>query len=1262
MRRTRRLDPRAASAAVDRLRLQGLVLHQQGLGLDPLRGPGIDVEPGLDLGALLGVPPVVVTRPSDLLRLRFSFDNLRLDTVDGVLSLVRARQNAQARLIVDHPPQHLAEQAGLEEQGGITWPSRPVQVRLSTHSRLVFSVGSTSVPWTLEGLLQACLELPLVVAPNAAEPQLSVHETLPWVGVESGTLLRPSALAGLEAGALATTLSTWRRSVRAARVLDDRVGVADAVAAFAGMRAGGLVGEGLLEPVRLPRRRPTPKAPEDHHTSIELPWRMKLSPGVSGGWRHSTTPVDHGGRVELWHTRLGLRGGTDAAPEVRESGAWVRAIWARDFEQFPGALPGTGATYPAVEGWQDSPSFTGALSSARRMKLVHETANFDLLNRSEGRYVPPQVQVDHLMLTGLGGWLRSRLDVRHLPKPPLDIEEWQHVATGGRDHFVKIVETGILKPFGHRASLVTITERKLRAGEPGTPAYLLKRQFIVVREPTRSFTSQHDYLDDRGFADAPTPVTRRLDLVMPFASVTLLDATTPLLDARTAAGGGGLLPGFTDTFFPTVEGRPFGFRILAVDRLGHVVDYPGPLLFVSDGDHAARLPQVVKAYYDTTDPDRVQHRLAGQQVSYAPDTWQGQPLDTTLATSTMRWDLATDEVLGAATHGSRSAPMLRRAQVVVPSLSALAGRQEPITVRYPDHYASQGLVGNAAQVFLAVEGKPALSFSGQGQRSGGLVSPNLAITGLSGASGPIGGDLTKAVSGPTNAADFFGGLADSAKLFGVVPLAKLVASLLPGEFPRFVAEQVDRVGALQQDLARLVALGEQLPARVAAMAGGADAQAQAVADAAADVGDRAAAALQALAAYTPGGPFADRAGELAAALGDLAGKIDAATTLPPAVRADAGLVVRRLTEQVEDVAELVALLDAVANGLALPETVTARLHWSTELKAWPSPSAAVFLPRGPTARLDLAVEVQAPTKPGKEPSALATCSLSPFSLRLLGSVPFIALHVERIAFTAQTGRKTDVDVVFAGKDPVEFLGPLRFVKALEGLIPFDGFSDPPYLDVSDAGIRAGFDLALPDLPLGILNLTQMSLGAEVNVPFVGESLDFRFSFCTRERPFHLTVWLFGGGGFFAITVTPEECRILEAAFEFGACVSLDFGVASGSIEVMAGIYFRLKQGDSLLCGYFRLRGEVDVLGLISASLELYLEIGYEPDSKTAYGRAELTIEVEVLFFSTSVTIEVEKRFQGSDQDPPFTAVMGPAPGDPVDASPWADYCAAFAAV
>jgi hypothetical protein len=219
------------------------------------------------------------------------------------------------------------------------------------------------------------------------------------------------------------------------------------------------------------------------------------------------------------------------------------------------------------------------------------------------------------------------------------------------------------------------------------------------------------------------------------------------------------------------------------------------------------------------------------------------------------------------------------------------------------------------------------------------------------------------------------------------------------------------------------------------------------------------------------------------------------------------------------------------------------------------------------------------------------------------------------------------------------------------------------LDVNANGITASFSLALPNVAVGVLSLENIVLLASLRIPFIGDPLSFSFGFSTRENPFNLTVSLLGGGGFFGLELTPAGVKMLEAALEAGARLSIDLGVASGSVSAMIGIYFRIEKiSDSknqiLLTGYFRLRGEVDVLGLISVSITLTLELTYqaEPVNKL-YGRATLEIEIDIAFFSETVTVSCERRFAGSNGDPTFHQVMAPAG----DYRPWDEYVAAFAA-
>jgi hypothetical protein len=119
---------------------------------------------------------------------------------------------------------------------------------------------------------------------------------------------------------------------------------------------------------------------------------------------------------------------------------------------------------------------------------------------------------------------------------------------------------------------------------------------------------------------------------------------------------------------------------------------------------------------------------------------------------------------------------------------------------------------------------------------------------------------------------------------------------------------------------------------------------------------------------------------------------------------------------------------------------------------------------------------------------------------------------------------------------------------------------------------------------------------------------------------------------------------------------------------MIGVYLRLEAEAGSLTGYFRIRGEVDVLGLITASITLELALTYEFETGKMVGRASVTVEVEVLFFSGSVEISCERRLAGSNGDPTFAQVLGiapdgtvPDPGAPDGGVPaWSQYVAAFA--
>jgi hypothetical protein len=343
-----------------------------------------------------------------------------------------------------------------------------------------------------------------------------------------------------------------------------------------------------------------------------------------------------------------------------------------------------------------------------------------------------------------------------------------------------------------------------------------------------------------------------------------------------------------------------------------------------------------------------------------------------------------------------------------------------------------------------------------------------------------------------------------------------------------------------------------------------------------------------------------------------------------------------------------------------PDRVEASFEWSAEVTK--SDALKLMIPRAdeskPPTRLVMSGVVRTPRDPAKSATVEATAMLNNFKVNLFG---FVILWFEQLIFVARPGQKPDVTVELKnGDDAVTFGGPLEFVNELRKFIPSNGFSDPPALIVTPSGINASFTLNLPAIGVGIFALTNASLGAAFALPFDSRPASVKFYFSERQHPFSLTVSLLGGGGFFLIGVSARGVNEIEAALEFGAAVAIDLGVASGGVEIKAGIYFHWLEpvpdkGSIDLAGYVRIHGELTVIAIISVSLTFNLQLGYHKEGGAAsvYGEATLTVEIEILMFSAEVSVKCRKEFAGGEADPRFIDLI---PTQHV----WDDYCDAFA--
>jgi hypothetical protein len=650
-------------------------------------------------------------RPDDLLVLKLEARNLRLDTTDPKKPrLVVDKAAKPAFLIVTFPPQSIAEKAYFEVAANVTdnppFNQVPPPPPLGSANDPLDPAGK--VPARMTGPSRLVFQLPK----NLTSIPYRMDALLDWSKLE----LVVSATA---------------------------------------------LGKNLALPI------PKPSALE---TAIELPYRLILSPGSGVAWVNALRPVTHSGRTELWHTRLARipkGGGTGNNPPIFQEASPqkpipLRAIWSPDFIDHA-SLPSHAL---------DEVPFLGAMSPRDRAQIVILTSGvtgyFVLDSQHQASpWVPVPVQASRLMLSALGGWLTSRGrwsplpnyfveaggDIALLPQS-LDLGEWSHIATQGRDQYVRIVYEGFLYPFGHRASLVKVTERKVVPPDGGVvtspTAYLKQHMYIVVREPEKSY--------DPGAYDSE-------GREMPFYKrVRINTKVTPDLDKPVFISNA--------SFWVKVGGANFQFHLTGEDLAGSNIDFLAKMIFVSNSEtNVGAVGQSspansIKSQYLASGNERL-CEVRGRKVAYA-DPGAG---DTILKTTGLFFD--TQVLFGPPFPSAPFIPKLDQATISVPSLEQLLGTSDPVTIGYFPDYLSKNLDSNAG-VFAEILDATPPNVRFTADRAGGFATPNMLLKALSARKGLIAGDPADAAAGLIDPAAFFGNVQVEAKLFGTIPLGNLI--------------------------------------------------------------------------------------------------------------------------------------------------------------------------------------------------------------------------------------------------------------------------------------------------------------------------------------------------------------------------------------------------------------------------------------------------------------------------------------------------------
>ena len=402
-----------------------------------------------------------------------------------------------------------------------------------------------------------------------------------------------------------------------------------------------------------------------------------------------------------------------------------------------------------------------------RTELVDLSANFTIPGAA---YIP----VNQLALSALG----ADADLHAVWNATgFSLAEWRHIATGGRDQYVKIVFRGYVFPLGHRAVIISVVERVLMS-DPANPtrwsnAVLQEKVYVRVLQPVKTYPAAGQPFDGNSW---------------PFSSVEFKTLVTPPIDPVAASVGSAQAQSIT------VAGQEFLWKVVATDHAGRLVRLTVPLVFVyaedltqgygSEFDTSTTGP-IVSAYQHLPAASRTTGDLGGQPVQYAPEVG-GPPAGTSHPTHTITLSAASPDTdpstatdpttvgsaplppsMGELESGDQPAfyPVLGAARISLPAADHVAGSSfhdsqgsVGVSIEPYGRYVVSGLphAGNAGGVYAVLSdalhptpAPPLLRLPGDGV--GAVATPSMGVIALATTAGAVGG------SGPGGA----GGVLDT---------------------------------------------------------------------------------------------------------------------------------------------------------------------------------------------------------------------------------------------------------------------------------------------------------------------------------------------------------------------------------------------------------------------------------------------------------------------------------------------------------------------
>lgn len=434
-------------------------------------------------------------------------------------------------------------------------------------------------------------------------------------------------------------------------------------------------------------------------STLELPWRLLMALQKTATCRHTTRTVQapDGATVPMWHTHI-LGSSPTGYAEVRP----IEALPADG--DFANKTPLRGEMERIAKAGRDNPDTT--------------------------------IKADELILSPCGAWFSGSVLYPNL--------SWTHQTAMGRDYYVRLEIMGVLFPFGHRASVISVSQREFNIDNK--TAGLRGQLAFVITEPSRAL-----YVNTKDAREFPFD---RVDIEP--LRVIPIDRPAP--------------PNNKAYWLRHPDGRLVNFTVRAWSPDGPVT-MQLPLVFADPGVPPAQLKKLYEEGPGSA-PFAVDAAAAAAAAPKPPRTYIDQAIPLVVrkvGTAFQKVDKTTvavrSMVMSANVNGGSFYPRIAELEVMSPAVSALTGRPGAAIAATLSQEVLDGFGGpDPDKTLLRFTAAVPLDFART--EAGAVAAANMAVRQLSTVSG-----LSVPKFPNMKPADLFDA---TATVLGIVPLAKVM--------------------------------------------------------------------------------------------------------------------------------------------------------------------------------------------------------------------------------------------------------------------------------------------------------------------------------------------------------------------------------------------------------------------------------------------------------------------------------------------------------